>query len=125
MTVRVLIVDDEPLVAENLKAFLEDEGMRAHAVGSAEEAIELMDADAMFDVCVMDLRLPGIDGSLAIPRLHRLAPNLRFIIHTGSISFTLPTDLRAMGIGEFQLFRKPVTNMTLLADTVRELVAVR
>ncbi len=122
MSPRVLVVDDEPLVAENVQAFLEDEGMRVEVAHTAEEAIGLMGDGAMFDVCVMDLRLPGMDGALAIPKLHRLAPDLRFIIHTGSVTFTLPGELRVMGIGDYQLIRKPVSNMAILADTVRALV---
>jgi DNA-binding NtrC family response regulator len=122
MSARVLIVDDEQLVADNLQAFLEDEGMRVTVARSAEQAIELMAQGASFDVCVMDLRLPGMDGTLAIPELHRLAPTLRFVIHTGSASFTMPNELRALGIGDLQLFRKPVTNMGVVADTVRALV---
>ena len=122
MSARVLIVDDEPLVAENLQAFLEDEGMRVAVAQSAEQAIELMAEGASFDVCVMDLRLPGMDGALAIPELRRLAPTLRFVIHTGSASFAVPNELRALGIGDLHLFRKPVTNMGVVADTVRALV---
>ena len=121
MTIRVLIVDDEPLVAENLQAFLEDEGMHAQVLRTAEEAIDLMRQGADFAVCVMDLRLPGMDGSQAIPELHQLAPHLHFIVHTGSASFALASELSALGIDELQLFRKPVNNMSVLADTVRDL----
>ncbi len=122
MSPRVLVVDDEPLVAENVQAFLEDEGMRVEVAHSAEEAIGLLGDGASYDVCVMDLRLPGMDGTLAIPKLRRLAPDLRFIIHTGSATFAIPGELRVMGIGDLQLIRKPVSNMTVLADTVRALV---
>ena len=73
---RILIVDDEPLVAENLEAFLEDEGMQVTSVGTAEQALALIEAGSHWDVCVMDLRLPGIDGSVAIRRLNRLSPNM-------------------------------------------------
>ena len=121
---RILIVDDEPLVAENLEAFLEDEGMQVTSVGTAEQALALIEAGSHWDVCVMDLRLPGIDGSVAIRRLNRLSPNMQFVIHTGSAAFSLPHDLRAMGIADLQLFRKPIADMERLAETVKSL-AVR
>ncbi len=123
MTTEVLVVDDEVLVAENLRAFLEDEGMTVHSAGSAEQAIDLVGAGRVFDVCIMDLRLPGMDGSDAIRALHALDPKLRFIIHTGSVSFALPDELRALGIQDIQLFKKPVLDMALLASTVRALGA--
>lgn len=121
MTIGVLVVDDEPLVAENLQAFLEDDGMLVQAVGSAEQAIALIERGTRFDVCIMDLRLPGMDGSAAIQTLRRLFPALRFIIHTGSASFTLPSELRAMGIADACLLKKPVGDMDVLADMVRSL----
>jgi len=119
MSPRVLLVDDEPLVVRNVKAFLEDEGMEVDGVGSAEEALARVRDGAAYDVCIMDLRLPGMDGNLAVHTLHRLQPALRFIIHTGSTSYAIPDELRALGIGEPQLLRKPLADMELLADAVR------
>ena len=119
MSPRVLLVDDEPLVVRNVKAFLEDEGMEVDGVGSAEEALARVRDGAAYDVCIMDLRLPGMDGNLAVHTLHRLQPALRFIIHTGSTSYAIPDELRALGIGELQLLRKPLADMELLADAVR------
>ncbi len=124
MSPRVLVVDDEWLVAENLEAFLEDEGMRVTSVGTAEDAIELARKGSRWDVCIMDLRLPGMDGKTAIQTLHSLRPDMRFIIHTGSATFSVPSELRTMGIADVQLFKKPVVDMETLADTVRSLAAV-
>ena len=122
MSPRVLLVDDEPLVVRNVKAFLEDEGMEVDGVGSAEEALARVREGAAYDVCIMDLRLPGMDGNLAVHTLHRLQPALRFIIHTGSTSYAIPDELRALGIGEPQLLRKPLADMELFADAVRTVV---
>ncbi|MDJ0864199.1 MAG: response regulator [Gammaproteobacteria bacterium] len=118
---RILIVDDEPLIAENLEAFFEDEGMQVTSVGTAEHALELVKRGSRWDVCVMDLRLPGIDGGTAIRRLHSIRPDMRFVIHTGSVAFSVPNDLRALGISDYQLFRKPVADLQKLAETVKSL----
>lgn len=123
MTARVLVVDDELLVASNLRAFLEDEGMDVETVGSAEEALALVRVGRTFDVCIMDLRLPGMDGSTAMRELHELNPLLQFVIHTGSIHFSIPNDLEAIGIHDTALFKKPVPDMAILADAVRRLAA--
>jgi CheY-like chemotaxis protein len=124
MSLRILVVDDEVMIAQNLRAYLEDEGMDVEVADSAERALVLVKDGAAYDVCIMDLRLPGLDGSTAIAALHRLSPRLRFILHTGSHNYVLSDELRALGILDGQLFRKPVLDMGLLAEKVRELARV-
>ena len=122
MSLRVLVVDDEPLIASSVRAFLEDEGMEVKSVGSAEQALSLLRQECAFQVVIVDMRLPGMDGNAAIRAFNALCPGLRFIIHTGSPGYTLPDDLRALGLGEGNLFRKPVLDMEPLATTVRDLI---
>jgi two-component system, OmpR family, response regulator len=118
---RILVVDDEPLIAEALQAFLEDEGMEVDCVGSAEAALARVHAGGRYDVCIMDIRLPGADGNVGIRMLHRVCPHLHFLIHTGSADYTVPDDLRSFGLGDEHLFRKPLRDMRLIADRVRAL----
>lgn len=117
----MLVVDDEPAVAANLQAFFEDEDMEVHSVGSGEDALRVVRAGAGFHVCIMDLRLPGMDGCQAIIELHEVSPTLRFVIHTGSTRYALSKELRAIGVTDSQLFVKPVLDMGLLAEQVRQL----
>lgn len=121
MSLSVLVVDDEPLVATSVEAFLEDEGMRVVSVGSAEAALDLVRAAGRFDVCVMDMRLPGMDGNAAILGLHALCPSLRFVIHTGSANYALPEAVRGIGAGDIPVFRKPLRDMGPMAETIRSL----
>ena len=125
MSLRVLVVDDESGVAGSMQAYLEDEGMEVRSAGSAEDALELVRAGAAFDVCIMDMRLPGMDGDAAIRRLHRFRPRMQYIIHTGTAGYDLPEDLRAMGIGSDQLFMKPLPDMAPMVATIRSLGAER
>lgn len=120
-TTRVLIVDDDALVRENLIAYLEDEGMQVDAVPSGEDAVALLRTEAIFDVCIMDMRLPGIDGNDGIRAIHAIAPRMGFIIHTGSADYSPPADLQAMGLGPGQIFHKPLQDMAPLAGRVRDL----
>jgi CheY-like chemotaxis protein len=120
---RVLIVDDEPMVAHNLQVFLEDEGMVVTAVDSAEAALALVRKGVEYDVCIMDLRLPGMDGNRGIQALHALRPALKFVVHTGSVNYTLSAEVRALGISPAQLFSKPMPDMRPLARMVRELAS--
>jgi len=120
----VLIVDDEPMIRESLQAYLEDEGIPAVAVNSGEEALNTVQQSCAFAVCIMDMRLPGMDGNTAIRRLHALRPGLEFLIHTGSSDYTLPPDLRALGVSELRIYPKPLVDMAPLAATVRALLSV-
>lgn len=118
---RVLVVDDEPVIALCVQAFLEDDGMEVTIVSSGEEALERVGAGGCFDVCIMDVRLPGIDGATTVARLAALCPQLRFAMHTGSAEYTLPDELSVLG--EIPLLHKPLRDMTPLAATVRRLAA--
>ncbi len=125
MTLRVLVVDDEPLVAEAVRAFLEDEGMRVQTADSAEAALEAVRAGGAFDACIMDLRLPGMNGDKAAQALRSLCPGLLFVFHTASTDRTVPAQLAAIGIGEPHLFKKPLADMMPLAETLRSLAGRR
>jgi len=91
--IRVLIVDDHPVVREGLVAALEDEPefRVAGAVGSAEDALNVV-ATARPDVILLDLELPGLSGIEAIPRLAAALPGAGIIILTA-----YDTDERVLG----------------------------
>lgn len=121
MSCKILLVEDDSVIASCLQAYLEDEGMKVQSVGSGEEALAVARNGCSFDVCVMDMRLPGLDGDAAIRSLHNLRPTLRFVMQTGSSNYSIPDDLRALGINEGQLFIKPLSDMKPLAAMVRAL----
>jgi DNA-binding NtrC family response regulator len=114
----VLIVDDEVSLAAYLAAFLEDEGTRVVVSHSGEDALRQVKAGLQVRVCIMDLRLPDMDGNQAVLALHQVDPVIQFLIHTGSSGYTIPPELAAIGITPDRLFDKP-------ADTARLVQAVR
>jgi len=81
--IRVLIVDDHPVVREGLRAVLEDtkEMHVVGEVGSAEEALSSVER-ALPDIVLLDLELPGMNGVDAIPRFADAASHPRVIILT-------------------------------------------
>jgi CheY-like chemotaxis protein len=115
----VLIVDDEAAVRENLCAYLEDEGMQMAEAESGEQAVEMLRQGREFDVCIMDMRLPGMDGNATVVALHALQPQLVFLVHTGSVNYALPAELRALGMSGKDVFMKPLADMAVLADAIR------
>src|SRR5437879_8283624 len=70
---RILVVDDDPTVAEVVARYLEREGCQVEVVGDGVTAVERATADPP-DLMVLDLMLPGLDGLEVCRRLRALAP---------------------------------------------------
>jgi DNA-binding NarL/FixJ family response regulator len=91
--IRIIVVDDHPIVREGLVAALTDEKefKVVGAVGSAEDALLLVAAQRP-DVILLDLELPGQSGLEAIPKLRDARPQSKILILTA-----YDTDERVIG----------------------------
>ncbi len=118
--IRVLVIDDEPAICMSLTAFLEDYGFKSSSAESAEEALDLMKNNT-YDVCIVDLRLPGMSGEDLILQARERYPNQRHVIYTGSISYNLSDKLMALGMLPQHVFLKPVRVLTLLVKCIKTL----
>lgn len=118
---RLLIVDDEDGLRANIAAYMEDEGFEVIGAASGEEAVELVESGQTFDVCIMDMRLPGIDGEETIEALHKRAPRLLYVVHTGTAGYVLPPELRSLGLSGEYVFMKPMTDLQPMADALHAL----
>ncbi|RCX23914.1 signal transduction histidine kinase [Thioalbus denitrificans] len=67
---RVLLVDDDVRELLRLTPLLEGWGMEVTAAGSLEEALQTLDSDAPFEVALMDMHLPELQGAGGLERLH-------------------------------------------------------
>ncbi len=77
----ILLVEDEPHLARGIAFNLESEGYRVVPAGSGEEALERF-GEAAFDLVVLDLMLPGMDGLEVCRRLRAAAPRLPILMLT-------------------------------------------
>src|SRR5215470_15859655 len=84
-SIRVLIVDDHPMVRTGLATVLEtyDELEMVGAAASGEEALELCES-ASPDVVLIDMKLPGLDGIETMQLLKRQHPKMQMVVLTGS-----------------------------------------
>lgn len=117
---RVIIVEDEESVLRNLSAFFEDEGFIVHGAANAEEALHIILAEKI-DAGIINIRLPDLDGNSLILKANELRPYMAFVIHTGSIGYTLPRELIDIGVGEQQVFVKPLSDMNILVRAIKDL----
>jgi len=60
--IRVLVVDDDPVILEFFKEILELYGARCDTVNCGEEALLLIEQNCIYDLCFIDYKMPGIDG---------------------------------------------------------------
>jgi DNA-binding NarL/FixJ family response regulator len=91
--IRILVVDDHPIVREGLVAVLENQPdfQVVGAAGAAEEAIRMARSLGP-EVVLLDLEMPGMDGVEAIPHLTQAAPAARVLVFTA-----YDTDERVFG----------------------------
>ena len=81
-TLRILVVDDEPLILYSLSRFLKKKAA-VKTVASAEEAIDEMVAQH-YDLCFLDITLPGMTGLDALKIIKKLSPITKVTIMTGN-----------------------------------------
>lgn len=101
---KILLVEDEILLREALKEWLEDDGYNVEIAQSGEEAVEKIKQDE-FGVVVLDLRLPGIDGLQAFEEAKDIKPGTKGLIITAFPSEE--TQRRAKEIGLIDYLPKP------------------
>lgn len=102
--IRVLIVDDEIQLAQAFMKQLTKEGMDVTAVASGSEALKIIGQEA-FDVVVLDIKLPDIDGIDLLSKLRRAEPTIEVIMLTGYAS--VDTAIRSMKLGAYDYLTKP------------------
>jgi two-component system nitrogen regulation response regulator GlnG len=100
----ILIVEDEQAVCWALERALKADGHSVAAAASAEQAFSQL-ARQTPDVIILDVRLPGLDGLSAMPRLRQMAPDAAVIVVTAFGS--LPTAVQAVEGGAFDYLAKP------------------
>ncbi|MCS7223511.1 MAG: response regulator [Armatimonadetes bacterium] len=111
---RVLIVDDEPEVADFFAEILSREGALAQVAQSAEEALQQV-SQQPFDLVFLDLFLPGMDGAEAFGQIRKLDPDVPVVLITGYPDSDLVA--KALRFGAVFLLFKP-----LAAEEIARLV---
>jgi two-component system response regulator RegA len=104
MDEKVLLVDDEGEFLDTLAERMRNRGMNVTTSMSAVEAIQQTEAGD-FDVIILDLLMPGMDGIQALKALKEKKPDLQVILLTGHA--TVQKGIEAMKLGAMDLLEKP------------------
>jgi len=105
---RVLVVDDEPGIRESLRGVLEDEGYTCHTVESGEQCLEEL-ARHSYEVILLDVWLPGMDGMETLARIQEIPFDHRPQVVIISGHGTIETAVKATKLGAFDFLEKPLT----------------
>ena len=119
---RVLVVDDEPLIRWSVAETLSDCGYQVVQTGDASGARSAVGDGTAFDVVLLDYRLPDSDDLGLLASIRHAAPRAQVIMMT---AFGKPEVLRgALELGAFRVVNKPF-EMQAIANLVAEAADAR
>ncbi len=101
---RILLVDDELVFTNNLAKLLTNRGYRVTAVNSGDGALKALQEQG-FDIIVLDLKMPGMDGMCTLEEIKNLGLLTQTIVLTGYGS--IDTALEAIKLGAYDYLTKP------------------
>ncbi len=118
MNSKILIVDDEPRLADVLQVALDDRGYQTRIAGSGTIALAMMEAEN-FDLVLSDLRMPDLDGRALLQEIKRRNPDMPVVILTAYASMRDAVEL--VKEGAFDYIAKPFEMEDVAATLARAL----
>src|SRR5581483_1543373 len=116
--IRVIVIDDEPVIADTVVEILNGEGFEAMAVSTGASAVELA-KDFDPDVVLSDVIMPGLNGIETGIQIRKVAPNCRVILFSGqAATVDLLEKAREQG-HRFDILAKPIRPEQLIS-VIRE-----
>ncbi len=101
---KILLVDDEVIFTRNMETLLDARGYRSRTATSGAEAIRALETED-FDVVVLDLKMPGMDGLTTLKEIKKLGLFTQTLILTGHGS--IDSALEAIKLGAYDYLTKP------------------
>ncbi|MDI6839885.1 MAG: sigma-54 dependent transcriptional regulator [bacterium] len=111
MAVRILVVDDEPNIRKSIKGLLEDKGYELETVATGEDALFCIEKNN-FDIVLLDIVLPGIDGIQVLEKIKQNKPYLPVVMISGQA--TIDNAVKATKLGAYDFLEKPIIGEKLL-----------
>ncbi len=117
MNMKILIIDDEPEILENLETILFEEGFEVVKASSGNEAVANFEAGS-FGLVITDMKMPGLSGIDVLRRVKQIDKDVEVIIMTGC--GTMENAIQVLRDGcAYDYLRKPLEDIEELTTSVR------
>ena len=113
---RILLVDDEERFRTNLRKMLTVEGFEVGEAASGPQALEELALQA-YDVILLDMRMPGMDGLTTLAAIKERHPGPEVIILTGHASVDAAAEIIRLGAAEYLLKPCPIEEVIAKIET--------
>lgn len=101
---KILLVDDETVFANNISKLLKHRGYQVTVVNTGDAAIDSLE-NGTYDLVILDLKMPGMDGIHTLKEIQRLGLFTETLILTGHGS--IDSTLEAIKLGAYDYLTKP------------------
>ncbi len=108
---RILVVDDDYHDAEQLSSFARKEGIEVRVLNNLTEAVRILMAEE-YNLLLLDMHLPGLNGATALSLLNEVAPRTPVIFLASQAS--VDSTHLLLQAGAFKVLEKPLVRETLL-----------
>ena len=108
--IRVLLVDDEVEFTTGLSKVLRRRGFEVEVAADAAAGLALA-TRGCFDVALLDVKMPGMDGIQLLTEMKRVAPSIQVILMTGHLSVADETDGMKTGAVAYLLKPHPLPEL--------------
>jgi two-component system response regulator AtoC len=120
---RILVVDDEPVVAETIRSILANAGFRVETAENGKRALDLLGGGHPFDLIIADMKMPEMGGLELLKLIRQLREDLPVIILTGWA--TVENGIESIEMGACDYVLKPFTVERLMSAVIRSMCESR
>ena len=118
MKKKILIVDDESGIVEEVKSFFEEEGFEVFTADTGKDGIDLL-ATVFPDVVLIDMKLPDMSGLNVVKASKATSPKTKIIVNTGYVDQNVIDEAERLGRDAF--LQKPF-NLERLYEEIQRLI---
>ena len=115
---KILIVDDEAGIVQEIKEFLEEEGYEAHTADTAKVGIRLIE-ELKPDVILIDVKLPDASGTEVLRTCKEKSPKTKTIMITGYVDQNVMDEAESIGRDTF--LQKPF-DLVKITEEIKKLL---